>query len=48
MDYAIVKTHAVPVIKDAAKFVGTAALKTATNIASDAIEGKILNESTTL
>ena len=41
----IVKTHAVPVIKDAAKFVGTEAVKTATNIASDAIEGKNFNES---
>ena len=41
----IVKTHAVPVLKDAAKFVGTEAVKTATNIAADAIEGKAFNES---
>ena len=34
----IVKTHAVPVPKDAA-------VKTATNIATDAIEGKAFNES---
>ena len=41
----IVKTHAVPVIKDAAKFVGTEAIKTAANITSDAIDGKNFNES---
>ena len=41
----IVKTHAVPVMKDAAKFVGTEAIKTAANITSDAIDGKDLNES---
>ena len=41
----IVKTHAVPVLKDAAKFVGTEAIKTATNITADAIDGKNFNES---
>ena len=41
----IVKTHAVPVIKDAAKFVGFEAIITAANIASDAIDGKNFNES---
>lgn len=40
-----VKTHAVPVLKDAAKFVGTEAIKTATNITADAIDGKNFNES---
>ena len=39
----IVKSHAVPVIKDAAKFVGTEAVKTAANIT--AIDGKHFNES---
>ena len=41
----IVKTHAVPVMKDAAKFVRTEAIKTAANITSDAIDGKDLNKS---
>ena len=40
----IVKTHAVPGMKDAAEFVGTEAIKTAANITSNAIDGKDLNE----
>ncbi len=39
------KTHVVPVLKVAAKFVGSEAIKTAENIATDAINGKELNES---
>jgi hypothetical protein len=41
----VAKTHVVPVLKDAAKFVGSEAIKTAGNIATDAIDGKDLNES---
>jgi hypothetical protein len=41
----VAKTHLVPVLKDAAKFVGSEAIKTAANIATDAIDGKELNES---
>lgn len=41
----IAKTHMVPVLKDTAKFVGSEAIKTAANIATDAIDGKELNES---
>ena len=41
----VAKTHVVPVLKDAAKFVGSEAIKTAANIATDAIDGKELNES---
>jgi hypothetical protein len=41
----VVKTHVVPVLKEAAKFVGSEAIKTAANIATDAIDGKELNES---
>jgi hypothetical protein len=41
----VAKTHVVPVLKDAAKFVGSEAIKTAANIATDAIDGKGLNES---
>ena len=35
-----VATHVVPVLKDAAKFVGSEAIKTAANIATDAIDGR--------
>jgi hypothetical protein len=41
----VAKTHVVAVHKDAAKFVGSEAIKTAANIATDAIDGKELNES---
>jgi hypothetical protein len=41
----VAKTHVVPVLKDAAKFVGSEAIKTAANIATDAIDGKEVNES---
>jgi len=41
----ILKTHGIPIIKDAAKFVGTEAIKTAVNLAGDAIEGKDFNTS---
>ena len=41
----VAKTHVVPVLKGAAKFVGSEAIKTAANIATDAIDGKELNES---
>jgi hypothetical protein len=41
----VAKTHVVPVLKEAAKFVGSEAIKTAANIATDAIDGKELNES---
>ena len=41
----VAKTHVLPVLKDAAQFVGTEAVKTATSIATDAIEGKDLNSS---
>ena len=37
--------HSVPVLKDAAKFVGTEAIKTATYITADAIDRKTFNES---
>ncbi len=39
------KTHVVPVLIDAAKFVGSEAIKTAANVATDAFDGKELNES---
>jgi hypothetical protein len=41
----VAKTHVVPVLKDAAEFVGSEAIKTAANIATDAIDGKELNKS---
>jgi hypothetical protein len=41
----VAKTHIVPVLKDAAKFVGSEAPKTAANKATDAIDDKELNES---
>jgi hypothetical protein len=40
-----VATHVVPVLKDAAKFVGPEAIKTAANIAMNTIDGKELNDS---
>ena len=39
------KTHGIPIIKDPAEFVGTEAIKTAVNLAGDAIEGKDVNTS---
>jgi hypothetical protein len=42
---SVAKTHVVPALKDAAKFVGSEDIKTAANIATDAIDGKELNES---
>jgi hypothetical protein len=46
----VAKTHkwpkfVVPVLIDAAKFVGSEAIKTAANVATDAFDGKELNES---
>ncbi len=41
----VAKTHVVPVLKDAAKFVGSEAIKTAENIATDAIDVTELNKS---
>jgi hypothetical protein len=41
----VAKTHVVPVLKVAAKFLGSEAIKTSANIATDAIDGKELNES---
>jgi hypothetical protein len=41
----VAKTHEVPTLKVEAEFVGSEAIKTAANIATDAIDGKELNES---
>jgi hypothetical protein len=40
----VVKTHAVPILKDAAKYVGSEALKTATSLTTDALGGNKINE----
>jgi hypothetical protein len=40
----IFKTHALPVLKRGAKIVGTEAIKTASNIANDAIKGRNIRE----
>jgi hypothetical protein len=40
----IFKTHALPVLKQGAKIVGTEAIKTASNIAHDAIKGRNIKE----
>ena len=41
----ILKKHAVPLIKKAATIVGTEAIRTAANVATDEIAGKKLEES---
>jgi hypothetical protein len=40
----IFKTHALPVLKQGAKIVGSEAIKTASNIANDAIRGRNIHE----
>ena len=39
------KTHALPILKKGAEFVGTEAVRTASNIANDAISGRNFKES---
>jgi hypothetical protein len=41
----VAKKNVVPLLKDASKFVGSETIKTAANKATDAIDGKELNES---
>ena len=40
----VIKTHALPVLKSGAQTIGTEAIKTAANIATDAIRGRDLSE----